>query len=512
MWCDAICIDQNNTEERNHQVPLMRAIFSGCNFAFLWLGDEGEESSLAMYAIEEIAKLGNVPDPPVFMPDSIRALIQQEKSRNGRIWLALQRLLQRDFWHRVWILQELILPKDALVVCGSAVVSWKTFRKMSSILDPSGSVVDLTLGMTWGNVKVQMLIFHLFRPMKLKDNAVGIYLLVQETMHLKASDPRDKIYGLLALDSETTMKPDYSKSVQRLYVEFAKSTLLCGTNLDLLEFACPCDDHMLSGLPSWVPDWNQHTLNRSTAAVPWRYRRELAALDGRWTGETKYEWEGFTFLEAVNSTVLFARGQICERIASVTSKDSWLAPVRLSPNLENMYGQQYIISSTNGQQTIPMLVALFSTLVQDPFPQLDHSPACSWESDLWIGFCGTMFSRMLHSTELSNNGPGSWPPSLRPLEPQIRDPLLPNHEEKYQFREESSLNRRMFIELENGKFGLGPAGTRKGDVVCKLYGSYLPVVLRKVDSHYILIDACWVLGYIYIQGVDVEQSEMIDIW
>jgi len=34
IWVDAICINQDSTEERNHQVPLMKSIFSGCEYTF----------------------------------------------------------------------------------------------------------------------------------------------------------------------------------------------------------------------------------------------------------------------------------------------------------------------------------------------------------------------------------------------------------------------------------------------------------------------------------------------
>ncbi|KUI68532.1 Heterokaryon incompatibility protein 6, OR allele [Cytospora mali] len=38
MWIDAICINQNDDSERNHQVPLMQRIYSGAAAAVVWLG------------------------------------------------------------------------------------------------------------------------------------------------------------------------------------------------------------------------------------------------------------------------------------------------------------------------------------------------------------------------------------------------------------------------------------------------------------------------------------------
>lgn len=38
LWADAICIDQTNTGERNHQVRLMKNVFSSASRVIVWLG------------------------------------------------------------------------------------------------------------------------------------------------------------------------------------------------------------------------------------------------------------------------------------------------------------------------------------------------------------------------------------------------------------------------------------------------------------------------------------------
>ncbi|KAF2684621.1 HET-domain-containing protein, partial [Lentithecium fluviatile CBS 122367] len=37
LWVDALCIDQSNTRERNHQVALVGEIYSKCVQCFIWL-------------------------------------------------------------------------------------------------------------------------------------------------------------------------------------------------------------------------------------------------------------------------------------------------------------------------------------------------------------------------------------------------------------------------------------------------------------------------------------------
>jgi hypothetical protein len=48
LWVDAICIDQSNIEERNHQVKLMDLIYKNAKIVFMWLGEEADGSDLAM--------------------------------------------------------------------------------------------------------------------------------------------------------------------------------------------------------------------------------------------------------------------------------------------------------------------------------------------------------------------------------------------------------------------------------------------------------------------------------
>ncbi|KAB8267884.1 hypothetical protein BDV30DRAFT_219249 [Aspergillus minisclerotigenes] len=50
------------------------------------------------------------------------------------------------------------------------------------------------------------------------------------------------------------------------------------------------------------------------------------------------------------------------------------------------------------------------------------------------------------------------------------------------------------FETGQGHLGWGPPGISKGDVIGFLFGFEMPVVLRKIDSHYIYIGACYIVG------------------
>src|SRR6202044_1762370 len=48
LWLDMVCIDQSNTEERNHQVGLMNQIYSQAQEVLIWLGPGSPNTDDAM--------------------------------------------------------------------------------------------------------------------------------------------------------------------------------------------------------------------------------------------------------------------------------------------------------------------------------------------------------------------------------------------------------------------------------------------------------------------------------
>jgi hypothetical protein len=48
IWIDAICINQEDTTEKEQQIPLMGDIYSKADSVFIWLGDATRETDRAM--------------------------------------------------------------------------------------------------------------------------------------------------------------------------------------------------------------------------------------------------------------------------------------------------------------------------------------------------------------------------------------------------------------------------------------------------------------------------------
>lgn len=88
VWVDALCIDQQNKDERATQVRLMGQIYRGAMSVAIWIGPEYEQSALALQLLQKVAE------------NSIDS--QHIRSTRNQDSLALLNLFKRDYWKRLW--------------------------------------------------------------------------------------------------------------------------------------------------------------------------------------------------------------------------------------------------------------------------------------------------------------------------------------------------------------------------------------------------------------------------
>ena len=72
----------------------------------------------------------------------------------------------------------------------------------------------------------------------------------------KATDPRDKVHGLLGIalgQSESRLRPDYTKDWPEVYTNTTNSLLAHDKNLSILKLV-EVKARMETQTPSWVPD------------------------------------------------------------------------------------------------------------------------------------------------------------------------------------------------------------------------------------------------------------------
>jgi hypothetical protein len=117
MWIDAVCINQEDDREKGHQVELMGRIYSQASKVIVWLGEADSTSSLAVSVIS----ISSVSD-------------YSSAAEKLKKLSAVLKLCRREYWTRLWIIQEVLLAADIILCCGSESFSWDSLSRLISSL------------------------------------------------------------------------------------------------------------------------------------------------------------------------------------------------------------------------------------------------------------------------------------------------------------------------------------------------------------------------------------------
>ncbi|KAL8366739.1 hypothetical protein RB595_010548 [Gaeumannomyces hyphopodioides] len=257
LWVDAICINQNDPNERAQQVAKMRTIYSNAWRVVVYLG-----SDLI------------TPIPTSSYPTKKRVEELRTSDQGKQLLfpdLSLQDVLERRYFSRIWVVQELLLSRQVCI----------RIRDIELIIDRSTQPNPLGGGQSgkgsgspgWNATKAPWMAHA-------AQGTVADPIALLQTVGLsKASDPRDNAFGTMGLLHPPLLSvPDYSLSLVRTRVGFAAHVLLNGNAPEVILHPGP--RHM-GQHPSWVP-WP------SAPDLVWR--RHTPELDKAWESILKIHY------------------------------------------------------------------------------------------------------------------------------------------------------------------------------------------------------------------------------
>jgi len=213
LWVDAICINQNDIEERGNQVGIMGGIYSGANRTVVWLGPRDEDSDSAFVICAQVSNEAQFPVPnPKSSEVTSTASLHAEIDKN---YGSVLNLLKRPWWRRVWVVQEVVLAKKALIVCGTKEMEWELF----SLAIEQGISLGIWQEMMLGLVTVSYFSFYksittMKRSSLADSTAERLLSLMIHVREREATDPRDKVFAILGLlhgdSKDVNITPDYA--------------------------------------------------------------------------------------------------------------------------------------------------------------------------------------------------------------------------------------------------------------------------------------------------------------
>jgi hypothetical protein len=261
LWVDALCINQADLEERASQVNIMRQIYKEAKKVIVWLGPQADNSDLA---IDLFQKLSSIRQKHLdFAPYGI--ILREDLPKAGLpdsfepAWAAVNSLLGRSWFSRVWVIQEVAVSKDSSIRCGDREIAWDVMA--NGLFAVHEAQLMSLLGEGYNHV-VRL---QAFRERLAAGNELVLATLLVSAQNCLATDPRDKIFALLGIGSDTSrireatkilVTPNYKRPVAEVFTEFARTCIDHYGFFDIL--SSKVFEEATDGLPSWVPDWSKH--------------------------------------------------------------------------------------------------------------------------------------------------------------------------------------------------------------------------------------------------------------
>jgi hypothetical protein len=402
---------------------MMADIYHCANKVLVYLGEKDDRgtSDWEMNLIEDVDRL--VPN-------------------TSQPWMG--KILERPWFRRIWVVQEIARSKVAVVICGEKSVRWDCFAiwpRRVSHLKRSLELIPGVLSFNSG-----------FQPVR------GTLLNhLHETRNSLATDPRDKIIGLLGLipsERSWSLLVNYSVSTGDLYLKVACLFVSEEKSLRFLSAVQPSTAICIRDqLPSWVPDWSVQT--------------QVVTLGLGRNYTEPYDAGGSpAFAAVIDERYLLATGIQLDQVKSIgmayTERRGFYRPISedWAKFFELNDGKKKRDSIDYEEQHKA------SKLAQSCFEATTTAaPPCSLQKEAVVS---------CRSWKCERGGK-----VIAGLTTDKLDPLCEG--------------RRMF-ETESGLLGLGPEGLKDGDCIMVLLGGPVPYVLRREESRYRFIGECYVFG------------------
>ena len=210
LWIDALCINQDDIRERNHQVTQMGQIYEKSSRVIIWIGhlstsDRDQDIATAVSFLRDI-KLN----------------YSEYAYRPNQPWESLVKLCYRTYWTRLWIIQEVVLATDILVQYGSYDFEWDT---LAGILNQLDIFLDHPTFLQEKKLYDLGQKIHKSIPGRLNRQRIAGHSTDSEAQSLldllwtykeaRCIDPRDKVFGLHSLAGDCckrAIRIDYAKT------------------------------------------------------------------------------------------------------------------------------------------------------------------------------------------------------------------------------------------------------------------------------------------------------------
>jgi len=276
IWCDAICINQEDLVEKSQQVKNMLRIFEKAEIVVAWLGRPCPASGRLFHALQLVSDKNH--QILAHEHDQISLKVVEDIS------FALKTHLTSPWFVRTWIRQEVFAAKKLVIQFGPYQLDFGSFFDKiqwlrllcNSSLTPDPSItMPPTLHVYQKDYQHRGTDRHGFEVQTTLPSYVQHWIDILRSGYLfKVTNERDRIYGTLGLLTSVSVKffarlpadpeilatsfpIDYKKQVPEVYQDVTKFLINTSKTLEILDIFGDRRHLELSDLPSWATDWSR---------------------------------------------------------------------------------------------------------------------------------------------------------------------------------------------------------------------------------------------------------------
>ncbi|KAI4120793.1 MAG: hypothetical protein LQ338_006767 [Usnochroma carphineum] len=421
----------------------------------------------------------------------------------------LAEFLNRPWFTRAWVFQEVVVAKSGIILCGSLEMDMEIFINLLDgvcnldLQEVGGarSIIHSSTGYK-PMFAVYEARFESRNGMSSPTKSRWLATLWQAMVNLKAKDPRDKIYAFLAFQDPQTgfpVVPSYNLPVETVYTDAARRSIQSAQSLDVLELALKHEEPT-SNLPSWVPDFS-----KPLPSLPFMTHNPRGSNFQASRGIPYSTFAPTPSFECKSE--LKAQGHIISTIESIcpTSFPSIDLAQTLHQSLRLEEVSNWVASRLKAK-TQPLLSHLLCQTLRTLLAE--GAAADDTPNNMNYNSAEILAVYLNEPTILQAKLAGLVPaPALRSGSPTTEG--LKIQYRYYQWIKTISeiVVRKNFFLTRHGDMGLTYEGIREGDAVVVLLGSKTPTVVRKAEGEdrWQFVAQCYLNGW--MRGEKYEGRE-----
>jgi len=500
FWIDAVCINQANILEKDHQVSLMKAIYKSASTVIIWLGESNPFVDLATELLNQ--------NDWSFVNEALNTRNTATKMIHFR--KGVTHLVTRPWFTRLWTFQEAVLASEVEFRCGRNQLSYHIITGLVRKLGDIALEAFIKIGF-WqpGDVdrgQVQWERIVRCRKHLAKNRELEFPKLMKYSRVLLASNPVDKVYGMLGLASpklQSLVPIEYGKPYQEVYVDFMRVYLTAEEDPLILNLT----KVSVEGLPSWCPNFSCRPRYGSSIGISWSGEKYSAGFNNsngvgcsqskahelRLISDTKFPVQNSAVLDKYGNMISLQG--FCVDVISKSVPFPW--------------------SEEDMKRSDPPNKAFYDWEVDclEVFNNIASQPNCSPDAHF--------------RTRTLMQGDYKGISSIQESDYQL---LMTAHKNMGTEQENNLLSRRSialfyfitdyafgrsYFSTTNGRIGLGPADTQPGDQVCILYTATTPFILRPISEDpklYQWIGESYVDGIMSGEAFDLKESDQHQVF